>query len=212
MLSTAGFVWYLDRQFERALDAFETARLAMPENELLSEYLAMTYAKVGRGDDAAREVTAVLSRFSPISIRSLQDFYSYFKRPEDLELVLDGLRDAGMPEWPFGHQGREKDRLDVDAIEEIVFGKTWNGIVNQKSPFVQEIDELGSIAYRSANSLYTGKASIQDGMLCTQSKSSRLGRKQCGYIYRNPEASSENYDDYVYVSIFSLMKFSVSDQ
>ena len=211
MLSIAGFIWFLDHQFERALETFETARIGMPENEVLSELLAMTYAKVGRGDEASREAATVMRVFPPISINSLRSFYSYFKRPEDLELVLDALRDAGVPEWPFGHQGREEDRLDVAAMKEIVFGKTWSGIVNQKIPFIQQIDEDGVIAYRSANSLNIGKAFIEDGMLCTQSKTSRLGRKQCGFIYRNPDGTSKENNEYVYVNIFSLMKFGVSE-
>lgn len=96
-------------------------------------------------------------------------------------------------------------------MKEIVFGKIWSGIVNQKIPFIQQIDEDGVIAYRSANSLNIGKAFIEDGMLCTQSKTSRLGRKQCGFIYRNPDGTSKENNEYVYVNLFSLMKFGVTE-
>jgi len=211
MLSIAGLVWFLDRQFERALDAFETARIEMPENELLDEYLAMAYAKVGRREDAAREVKTMLTVFPPISINSLRGFYPYYKRPEDLELVLGALRDAGIPEWPFGYEGDLEHRLDETAVKNIVFGKIWSGMVNQKMPFIQQFDENGLIAYRSANSLYTGEATVEDGMLCTRSETSRLGRKQCGYVYRNPAGLPRENNEYVYVNISSLMEFSVAE-
>lgn len=211
MLSIAGLIYFLDRQFATALDALESARIDMPENEVLSELLAMTYAKLGRREDAAREIATILKVFPPICVNSLRDFYSYYKRRQDLELVLGGLREAGLPEWPFGYEGRAENRLDEAAVKAIAFGQTWDGVINRKRPFIQQIDENGTFAYRSATSLYTGEAFIENGMLCTRSKASRLGRKQCGFIYRNPDGSRKDNDEYVYVSIFSLMKFSVSD-
>jgi adenylate cyclase len=207
--SIAGVVWFLDRQFERALRAFETARMDMPGNEALSELLAMCYARLGRRDDARREIAAVLEVFPPLSTNHLRDFHGYFKRPEDLELVLGALRDAGVPDWPFGYEGRPEDRLNEAAVKDVTFGRTWSGVINREMPFIQEIDNTGTVAYRSASSFFTGEASVENGMLCLQSEVSLLGRKQCGYIYRNPESSSENRDGFIYVNGFSLMKFGL---
>jgi TolB-like protein/class 3 adenylate cyclase/cytochrome c-type biogenesis protein CcmH/NrfG len=211
MLTTAGFIWFMDRQYERALEALERARLEMPENEVLSELLAMSYAKLGRRKDAAREIAKVLAVFPPFSINDRRDSYSYYKRSEDLEHVLGALQEAGVPEWPFGFEGRPEDRLNEHAVKEIAFGRTWSGRVNQGTPFFQEIDEHGIMAYRSANSFYTGEAFIDAGMLCIRTEMSARGQDQCGFIYRNSQGSPENNDEYVYINEFSLMKFSVSN-
>ncbi len=211
MLSIAGFIWFMDRQHERALEAFERARPEMPENEVLSELLAMSYAKLGRREDAAREMAKLLAVFPPLSINDRREQYSYYKRSEDLEHLLGALQEAGVPEWPFGFEGRPEDRLNAHAVKEIVFGRTWSGRVNQGTPFIQEIDEHGTMAYRSANSFFTGEAFIDAEMLCLRSEVSVLGRNQCGFIYRNPQGSPENNDEYVYINAYSLMKFSVPD-
>jgi len=39
-----------------------------------------------------------------------------------------------------------------------------------------------------------------------------LGREQCGYIYRNPNGSRENLDEYVYVSPMSILRYSVKSE
>jgi adenylate cyclase len=211
MLTIAGFIWFMDRQYERALEALERARLEMPENEVLGELLAMSYVKLGRREDAAREMAKVLAVFPPLSINSRRDDYSYYKRSEDLEYVLGALQEAGVPEWPFGFEGRPEDRLNEHAVKEIAFGRTWSGRVNQGTPFIQEIDEHGTMAYRSANSFFTGEAFIDAGMLCIRTEVTSLGRDQCGFIYRNPRGAAENNDEYVYVNTYSLMKFSTPD-
>jgi tetratricopeptide (TPR) repeat protein len=209
MLSIAGFIWFMDRQYERALEALERARLEMPENEVLSELLAMSYAKLGRREDATREIAKVLAVFPPLSINHLRDVYRYYKRSEDIEHVLGALQEAGVPEWPFGFEGRPEDRLNERAVKNIAFGRSWSGRVNQGTPFFQEIDEHGTVAYRSANSFFTGEAFIDAGMLCIRTEASLLGQDQCGFIYRNSQGSPENNDEYVYVNDYSLMKFSV---
>jgi adenylate cyclase len=211
MLSIAGFIWFMDRQYERALEAFERARLEMPDNEVLGELLAMSYVKLGRREDAAREMAKVLAVFPPLSINSRRDDFSYYKRSEDLEHVLGALQEAGVPEWPFGFEGRSEDRLNEHAVKEIAFGRTWSGRVNQGTPFIQEIDERGTMAYRSANSFFTGEAFIDAGMLCIRTEVTSLGQDQCGFIYRNPQGAAENNDEYVYVNAYSLMKFSAPD-
>jgi len=211
MLTIAGFIWFMDGQHQRALEAFERARLEMPQNETLSELLAITYAKLGRREDAAREVAKVLAIFPPLSINHLRDFYSYYRLTQDLEYLLGALSEAGVPDWPFGFQGRSEDRLDPDAVRDIAFGRAWSGQVNQGMPFFQEIGEDGTLAYRSASSIYTGEASVDAGMLCIRTDVSLLGQEQCGFVYRNPAGSAANNDEYVYVNEYALMKFSVPD-
>ncbi len=209
MLSMAGFIWFMDRQYQRALEAFERARIEMPENEVLSELLAISYAKLARREDAAREMAKVLAVFPPLSLNHLRDFYRYYKRSEDLEFLLGALREAGVPDWPFGFEGRPEDRLEEHAVKDMAFSRTWSGRVNQGTPFILEIDAHGTMAYRSASSFYTGEAFIDAGMLCIRTEVSLLGQNQCGFIYRNPQGSTENNDEYVYVNEYALMMFSV---
>ncbi|NIM26690.1 MAG: hypothetical protein GTO67_03955 [Gammaproteobacteria bacterium] len=211
LLVMAGFVWFFDRQDERAVEALERARREMPGGEVLSELLAAAYVRVGRREDGIKELATYLANYPNTSIKNLKQYYAYYKRPADRDYFLSALREAGLPEWPFGFQGRPDDRLDGQTLKGIAFNRTWSGQVNQGMPFIQEIDEQGIVAYRSTSSFYTGQASIEAGMLCIQSEVSLQGRGQCGFVYRNPEGSPDRNDEYIYVNQSSLMRFSVVD-
>jgi adenylate cyclase len=53
-------------------------------------------------------------------LSSWQLLYAHFRDAEDLALIIDALRQAGVPEWPFGFTAEDKDQLkgtDISASE-----------------------------------------------------------------------------------------------
>jgi adenylate cyclase len=144
-----------------------------------------------------------------LNLEFLRVQYSHYQRKEDLDELLDALRLAGMPEWPPGYQGRPEDRLDGRAIVALTFGRTWVGTGVDNRPFVQEINRTGTRVYRDTNSLITGGASVEGNKLCQQSDGFLMGRKHCGYIYRNPDRTPEAESEYIYVSAYAIYRFSV---
>ena len=52
---------------------------------------------------------------------------AHFRNAKDLTFLVDALREAGLPEWPFSFSADEHDRLNGDAIARLVLGHTLQG-------------------------------------------------------------------------------------
>jgi adenylate cyclase len=113
-----------------------------------------------------------------------------------------------LPEWPFGYEGRVENRLNGSALKTLALGRTWAGNTSTGLQFMQEIGADGKFAYRSEQNFFTGNASVQGDMLCLKSAARLLGRKHCGYAYRNLQGTLEENNAYVYVSPTFLLFFS----
>jgi class 3 adenylate cyclase/TolB-like protein/Tfp pilus assembly protein PilF len=201
-----GVVLFNNQQHERALEELEKARDAGVD---YLEYLAAVYAKLGRSAEARATARRLIEMGGSINLEFLRVQYSHYRRKEDLDQLLDALRTAGLPEWPYGYQGRPEHRLDSQDIAAVAFGRTWTGRRDDDRPFVQEISKDGTLAYRDTSSLVTGIISVETGKLCQQSETFLMGRKHCGYLYRNPDGRRETTDEYVYVSPAAIYRFSV---
>ena len=208
-MAEAGFVYFMDRQPETAVELIEKARNSMPDNERLNEYLSVAYAKAGRMTEARSEMGKLLATYPFYSLSQYRLYYGYYAREQDLAYYLSALKEAGLPEWPFGFEGRLEDRLNAAEVRELSFGRGWIGTVNRAQRFFQEIAENGAYAYRTGTSFITGEASMEGDMLCLQTEISRLGVRQCGYLYRNPDGGPETRDEYISVHPSFLSTFSV---
>ncbi|MCH6589703.1 MAG: tetratricopeptide repeat protein [Proteobacteria bacterium] len=206
----SGFILFMDRQYERATEQLEKAREAMPTNAAVHEQLAMAYAQLGRLDEARAEVNEMLKKRPWVNLAYLRLFYAYHKRPEDLDHRIEALRKAGMPKWPFGYEGRAEDRLDTDAIKAVAFGRTWKGYGGDGVPFVKQISEDGTVSYRDPSHYLSGFASVERGMICQKYAAFLMGRKYCSHLYRNPNGTPEERNEYIIVSVFRIAYFSVA--
>jgi len=200
-----GWVLFHNRQYERALEELERAR---DGGVAYLEFLAAVYVKLGRLDEARTAVSEMGDRALNLEFFRVQ--YSHYRRKEDLDQLIDALRKAGVPEWPFGYQGRPEHRLNGTEIAALTFGRTWVGKRDKERPFVQEVSKNGTLAYRDTVILRTGSVSLEGNMLCQRSDVFLMGRKHCGYIYRNPEGTPEAKDEYVYVNADAIYRFSVA--
>ena len=200
-----GAVLFMNRQYDKATEPLEKAR---ESSYLAREHLAMVYAQLDRSDDAKAEIEIILEAIPNNCLSFYRIYYSHYKREADRAHLLDALRKAGLPEWPFGYEGSPEDRLDGSALKTLAFGRTWVGNTSAGLQFMQEISADGKVAYRSTQSFITGNALVQDDMLCLISPYYLMGRKRCGYVYRNPRGTPEENNAYVYVSPTDLMFFS----
>ncbi len=209
----AGVVFYIARDYARAIPMLAAARDALPEAEPAREYLAAAYALNGDQARAEKEAASLLQLFPESNLTHYDYLYDYWPEAERRR-HLDALGKAGVPEWPFGFEGRAADRLDAGALAALTDNKTWVGSHRNGTEFMQYFDAAGDTAYRSANSSRTGKARIEDDRLCQRFEGFFLDRSVCGYVYRNaasgggvrPEA------DYVHVTPNALKYFSVEGQ
>jgi adenylate cyclase len=140
----------------------------------------------------------------------------YYKREEDLNRHLQGLKAAGVPEWPFGYEGRSEDQVTGQALSALAIGHTWMGYApvhpgENTPPFFLQIDKENRIVYRSAHTLLGGIVRLENDRLCVQFDGYFSNIWLCGAVYRNVAASNEPSVDYVYVLPDGLRYFSVKN-
>ena len=209
-LFLAGVAFFMDGHYARTAEVLEqvlSAHSIAAEDAQL--YLVSTYAHLDQ-TSAAKATLAALSQQLPMVNRTYYRVReNYYKRKQDLDTLIDGLRKGGMPEWPYGFQGNEEDRLDESALRAVSLGHTWMGRHMNGVHFVQQISQTGVIAYRSPASLLTGIVEVRGDMLCRQFEGYLLDQKLCGHVYRNPDGSRENNNEYISVMPDSLKFFSI---
>jgi len=214
VLLIVGLALFLDEQYDRAIEAFEQARDLQTGLHEPIAFLAMAYAQAGRQEQAEHEIE-VLRHLPSLSLQFYRVMFAHHRRPEDLARILEGLRKAGLPEWPHGYPAGPDKRLDGAQVSALTFGRTWQGQHRSEyrngEPFLLQIAEDGTTAYRSPTSLRTGRVSLRDNRLCDLSNDFLLGRANCGYLYHDPSSVGGTEYEYVYVNAFSFMHFSVAD-
>jgi TolB-like protein/class 3 adenylate cyclase/Tfp pilus assembly protein PilF len=200
-----GGVLFMNRQYENAIEPLEEA---WESSFFARAYLAMAYAQLGRLEDAKIAIESMLKIWPSMCLSFYRIYYAHHKREADRAHIIEALRKADLPEWPFGYEGRTEDRLDRSALKTLAFGRTWVGRTGAGLKFMQQIGTDGKLAYRSTQSFITGSAAVQDDMLCLKSEYFLMGRERCGYVYRNPGGTLEENNAYVYVGPTDLMFFS----
>jgi adenylate cyclase len=206
----AGIVFFIDGQYQRAMEALSAARAERQNTEALGVFLTAAYALLEQKEEAAETLTYLLETYPNISLEYFRARDSYFRRPQDLEKLLHGLSLAGLPDWPYDFHGSESDRLKKNELRKIVEDRTWVGRHAIGTEFIQQVDGSGSLAYRSKNSIQTGTASIQDDRLCVRIDGATLNREMCGYVYQNPNGAEKTQDNYIVVMPDTLRYFTVT--
>ncbi len=207
---TAGLISYLQRDYTKAIENFARARDGSPGNGYFVTPLAMAYVRSGRLQDArAAVVEGIRLLGGSQSVESLAGWrmsHAHFRSEQNLVFILDALREAGMPEWPFGFRGDARDRLNGNEIANTVMGKLLQGKIGPSgSPALLQIDRDGKAAFRSATQMMTETVFVKGDLLCEQSENA-FGQADCGPVYRH--ASSPDGTGYAYVNSSKVFYFS----
>jgi adenylate cyclase len=175
----------------------------------------MTLAELGRLEEARSRIRedflvgSVVFKF--MNLAFLRHHWAHW-REEDLDRMLNALRMAGLPEWPTGYDTTSWERLDGTAIKDLLFGRVWIGRnQNYYDVFVQRTKESGDVVYRQFGREWEGKVSVEGDSLCYQIPALLLSRKFCGTVYRNPDGSPEERNEYVSVDVFDVHHFSLKE-
>jgi len=211
ILLYAGIVFFIDAQYQRAVETLSKAQDDPLGNESLWIYLAAAYTLLNQKEEAAKAITKLLELYPNMNTEYIRARDSYFRQTKDLDRLLLALDAAGLPNWPFDFQGQESNQIKELELSDVVEDKTWIGKHSNGTEFFQQVRSSGSLAYRSKNTILTGTASIQNNMLCQRFDGATLNKDMCGYIYHNPDGSVETRDKYIVVMPDTLRYFSVAD-
>jgi adenylate cyclase len=202
----AGLVFFFNGENDRAIATLERARDDAPSVGQTLISLGAAYARAGRIADA-RAAVAEGIRFPPnsSSLAAIRIIWAHFRNDKDLKFLIDALREAGLPEWPFGFSGAGHDRLNGEAIARLVLGRTLKGHIEPGSPTMMQIGEEGKAAFRSSRQFLTETVVVNGDQLCEKSEN-MWGRADCGPVYRWDRGAAE--PSYAYVNSSKVFYFS----
>ena len=209
----AGLVFLLKGDSARAVETLERVRDDAPEVSEFRIVLAAAYARANRLPEAQAaladglQLLAGSESFNERSLAAWRIGYAHFRNPQDLALIIDALRQAGLPEWPFGFTADEKDRMNGAALASLVFGHTLQGQLEPGGqPAILQIGEDGNAGFRSMTRMYTAKLYVDRNLLCEQSEN-MFGRPDCGPVY----ISGDGTGKFTYINSAKVFHFTVAD-
>jgi adenylate cyclase len=204
----AGLVYFFSGEDDRAIAALERARDDAPDVGGILISLAAVYAHAGRSGDARAALAQGLRSKSNdylYSIASIRLGWEHFRNAQDLGILLAALRQAGLPEWPFGFSADGRDALKGEEIARLVLGHTLQGRVEPGAPAMMQIGEDGKAAFRSARQFTTETVFVDRDQLCEKSEN-LFGRADCGPVYKRTSAAGE--PGYAFVNSSKVFYFS----
>jgi adenylate cyclase len=202
----AGLVFFFNGDNDRAIATLERARNEAPSVANILTSLAAAYSRAGRNADA-RAAVAQAVRLGPSygSLAAIRVNGARFRNAKDLAFLVDPLREAGLPEWPFNFSADEHDRLNSEAIASLVLGRTLKGHIEPGLPTMMQIGTDGKAAFRSSRQFLTETVFVDQDELCEKSENA-FGRADCGPVYRRDSVAGE--PSYVHVNSARVFYFS----
>jgi tetratricopeptide (TPR) repeat protein len=197
---------------EEAAIYFEKAQSRSPQdrpNKTLLENLIATYSHLGRNEEADALFQS-LKKFllPPISLRRILNFHPY-NTPEVTHRLAQGLIKAGIPEEAY-YTVSDDYRIYGDKIRELVFGRTMQ--ILEPMYNVELFFEIAKDG-KATRSNDNGRFWIDNDMLCCQWQKYEhgLGAEWCGPVFRNPRGSTETSDEYLHITDFGIMPYTLVD-
>lgn len=176
--------------------------------------VGMINAQVGRIQEAQAVFAEAIKEFPP-QLANLRFFMTGwpFSNQQLMERIAEGYIKAGLPGEPSGfYKISAENKLTGNEIRKLLFGRKVAGS-NMRSgqQWWIERNEEGNATIRDGDKSDTGKSWIEDDMLCDQWDNLYESLKDCWVIYRNPEGTRENSDEFLGAPGYGIYPFSLVD-
>ena len=170
-----------------------------------SKYVSiLIYGALNDRKAAKPYVDATLKWFAGDNQEIYRIWHAMYRRPQDIELVIDSAAKAGIPRFAYGFDPGESKPLDNIAISKLASGGLWQGRTHNGGEFYQQFAPGNSVAFRTDITMMSGSYHIENDKLCVSFRSVLLDLPDCGYIY--PEADS---DGYTWVTLGDVYQFTI---
>jgi len=180
--------------------------------DIPKQFLPIFYAQVGRVQEAQAMLDERTKKW-PASMKTVRWFMSRltFKDLQVAERFAEGLIKAGLPGKPSGfYKISAENRLNGGEIKELFFGRKVGGSnMTTGKPWWIERSQEGKSTVLDGDNSDTGKSWIEDDMLCDQWDKLYESLKDCWVVYRNPEGTPENNDEYIGAPGYGVYPFSL---
>jgi len=177
--------------------------------------LAIVYAQVGRFQEA-KALMAESAKGWPATMKNVRWFLTNvpFKDLEATQRFAEGLIKAGMAGEPSGfYKISAENRMTGETLKEMFFGRkvTVFDLVSGKQWRIER-SKNGNASISEGDKSDSGMSWIENGMLCDQWDHFYENLKDCWVVYRNPEGSPENHDEYLGAPGYGVYPFSVLEE
>ena len=182
-------------------------------NEASSGYRTLTiiYANIGRKQKARSMLEKATEGYPPTmkNVRFMMAMYP-LKDLKVMQRIAESFSKAGLPGDPSRFYKISADnRLTGKQIKERFFGQKVSGFaLDTGKQWWIERSEDGKAAIRDGDVADSGKSWIEEDVLCDQWDHLYESLRDCWDIYRNPEGTPENNDEYLGSPGYGIYLFS----
>jgi tetratricopeptide (TPR) repeat protein len=173
--------------------------------------LSMLYAHTGRVQEARTMLDKGTERWPPTmkNVRFVMSGYP-LKNVKVMERFAEGLVKAGLPGKPSDfYKISAENRLAGEELRKLFLGRKISGsnMVTGKKWWIERSED-GKAAIRDGDKSDTGKSWIEEDIICDQWDNFLENLRDCWVIYRNPEGTPENNDEYLGAPGYGIYPFS----
>ena len=161
-----GQVAFADGRYDAAIADFVAVWPTLPKNALLLGHLAAALALQGRLKQANQIKDRLVALMPNANLHLIKQRYVLLRGPKQNDRLLEGLRRAGLPEWPYGFTPNEELRLIGDDLAVVSKGALWTGQLGNCNNFRLESDDEGSFSYHGDEMQVSGTQFLRDNELC----------------------------------------------
>jgi TolB-like protein/class 3 adenylate cyclase len=202
-----GMIQFAQRDYSGAIATFETYRKQSAEGILwvFPAFLFAAYGEAGRQD----EVRAIALPFGGSIINwdlAWQRSWIFYRNPEDSEHLVEGLRKAGAPEFPFDFDPNADagEKLTGPVLTSLLLGRSFDALCGyDRLKSTIRFGEDGSMSWALREDISdTGRSRIDADKACIVLPLLTRDREACYSVYRNGSNPTLNLGrgyDYVMV-------------
>jgi TolB-like protein/Flp pilus assembly protein TadD len=211
-----GFAYFCMGQLEDAITLIERARRQNPEFRVYTAILASAYAQLGNKEEAVKAINSYHKTWLVLPTLRRAMYFWPFKDHEIEQRFAEGLLEAGISGQPDGYyKVRQDQKLTGDEIRGLILGKTMTGYYpwNERQEWIDRTGD-GKAVIRGGKKgeivLDQGQSYIDGDILFDQWEKRTTGLKIGGPVYRNPEGTFEQKDEYLMFTDFAFLPMSQS--
>lgn len=203
--NTLGRIQFALRDYAGAADNLEKSETGMiaDENWQVAYYLHATYGYLERTE--ALEKLHQKWQFPQFSLAAVR-MDAFYRRDEDMEHYLEGLRRAGVSKYPYGFQPAEHvgERIAGAALKDLLYGRSFRAFGSVAwLPATFHFSEAGRATWQVRHDIKDASpATVEGDSICFEFPSITRGREACYQVFRNSgEDLFPRRGDYEYVMV-----------
>jgi len=175
--------------------------------------LSICYEYVGRFQEAQAMLEKGFKGW-PQATKNVRFYMAAKFTQKDLQVTerfAEALVNSGLPGEPTGfYKISAENQLTGEEIRELFFGRKVTGLymATGKQWWIER-NQDGKATVRDGDNADTGKSWVEKDMLCDQWDNFYEGLSDCWVVYRNPEGTPENHDEYLGAPGYGIYPFSI---